>query len=349
VPHDRRASAGAPRMVSGYARGIGRRPRSDTKWLGFGFDPVRPRGSLRVSYARIQAPSPRFDPCRTASRDKHFGARSDHTRSVASTWFLIEEEPESPAAEPGNARRNPKLVRAPARECVTIPNPQENIAGAPSFTEVFWIPKAPEPGSREDPSPDETRDDGEHDAGSRPPTERAASIRDRGVGRRTRRAGDRGKDSVGRKRRVEVRQFVQDHPGTHFRQIVRELGVREGALRHTLWVLSLRGEIRQIRYRHYLLIYPADTPLDRNRFVGSLTEEVAVLIRSYGAVSHRRLQEELRIPRTTLDYHVSKLVGQAAIEVEVRAEGRYYRPSPSDRSGDARTPAPESEGEGSPA
>lgn len=135
-------------------------------------------------------------------------------------------------------------------------------------------------------------------------------------------------DALAQATRRRVFDHVAAHPGTHMRELQRQLAMSAGTLEYHLRVLEREGLLATRRQGRYVRYYVAAQVGRREKDVlGLLRQEVprracAQLLMEPGQ-SHGELLRHFRIAPSTLTFHMKKLVEGGL--VEARREGREVR------------------------
>jgi predicted transcriptional regulator len=106
--------------------------------------------------------------------------------------------------------------------------------------------------------------------------------------------------------------FISDKPGTHMRDILRELDMQPGLLSYHLDQLEKAGIIRSETdgyWRRYYLIegFPMRDRKIVSLFRQSSTREIIILLLENGTMTFQQLLEKLRLSKSTLSHHMKKL------------------------------------------
>jgi predicted transcriptional regulator len=118
--------------------------------------------------------------------------------------------------------------------------------------------------------------------------------------------------------RRRIYQYVASRPGTHMRQIERDLAMAPGLLTYHLEVLEKRGLLRSEVQGNRRCFFPAKAfHRSQRRLVGLLRQRVPRLILLLLLRSSPRtfagLQAEVGVSPSTLSYHLKKLDREGAV------------------------------------
>lgn len=127
--------------------------------------------------------------------------------------------------------------------------------------------------------------------------------------------------------RAEIYNHLDEHPGTHLRQLKRELDLKHGTLLHHLQMLEDQEMIRSVKdgmYRRFYLSEDAPT----HGGTPSTRERVERAILAEPGTTNQAIAEALDEQASTIHYHVDSLVEEDRVRKE--REGRKVRLYPSE-------------------
>lgn len=112
---------------------------------------------------------------------------------------------------------------------------------------------------------------------------------------------------------------VQRYPGIHLRGVERELGVSSALVHYHVKQLEAKGLLVSALVGGYLRLYPKDAarPLAGDETLAVLREEVplhvVLLLLERGSITQSELVESLGLAKSTVSYHVDKLVSRGLL------------------------------------
>jgi len=122
-------------------------------------------------------------------------------------------------------------------------------------------------------------------------------------------------------RAEQILAFIKAHPGTHFRQVQRELKLAMGVVQYHIYNLERNGSIASRRRGLYKRFYPnlkfGDTQLEILDVLSQETERdlLLFLIRKPEA-TQKELSEYSGISAATVAWHMRRLSGSGLIETK---------------------------------
>lgn len=134
-------------------------------------------------------------------------------------------------------------------------------------------------------------------------------------------------DATGSKRKA-VLDFVNDHPGTHLREIKRELKLGMGTIQYHLYTLEREGKIVSRRKGLYKRFYPSQMFGEKQReILDVLSQESERDILLYLIENPSSTQKELTqytgMSAGTVNWHMRRL-GISGL-VEMKHEGQHVK------------------------
>jgi DNA-binding transcriptional ArsR family regulator len=129
--------------------------------------------------------------------------------------------------------------------------------------------------------------------------------------------------------RRRIYHYVEDNPGTHMRQVGRELDIPMGTLEYHLRYLVDEGLLatrEDDRYTRYFV--KGQTSRHEKDVLAAIRQEtprriVAQLLMEPGA-SHGEILEEFDVSASTLSFHLNKLVEAGVVEKEKSGRKNLY-------------------------
>jgi Uncharacterized protein conserved in archaea len=134
--------------------------------------------------------------------------------------------------------------------------------------------------------------------------------------------------------RKKIMEYILEHPGSHLREIGRNLGLAIGDLQYQLDVLEKTGYIVSRRMGIYKRFYPSKMFSEmQENIIGILSQETPrkilfFLIRKPGA-SHEEIAKFAKVSSPTVTWHMKRLIDTGL--VKVHRDGRnvkYYITGP---------------------
>jgi len=127
--------------------------------------------------------------------------------------------------------------------------------------------------------------------------------------------------------RAAIYTHLEDDPGTHLRQLKRELDLKHGTLLHHLQMLEDQGIIRSVKDGMYRRFYHVeDAPTGGG--TPSTRERVERAILAEPGTTNQAIADALDEEPSTVHYHVDQLVDEDRVARD--REGRQVRLYPSD-------------------
>lgn len=112
--------------------------------------------------------------------------------------------------------------------------------------------------------------------------------------------------------RQRIYEFIESHPGMHFRAICRELGLAVGDLQYHLYALERQGMIKTVRRGLRNFMYPSGIFSDREEKVLSVISqetprEIILNLIQKPDLSQMELAERLGLSQPTIVWHMRRL------------------------------------------
>ncbi|MFD1586388.1 winged helix-turn-helix transcriptional regulator [Halorientalis brevis] len=126
--------------------------------------------------------------------------------------------------------------------------------------------------------------------------------------------------------RTEVDQYVREHPGSHFRGIVDALDQATGQVQHHVSRLVRNGDLERVSLYGQTHYYPTGYDEWEKGTIALLRRETTrELVAALLAKDGRRpgaLADEMGVARSTLEYHLDRLVEREVVEKRRDDRGR---------------------------
>jgi predicted transcriptional regulator len=137
-------------------------------------------------------------------------------------------------------------------------------------------------------------------------------------------------DPLNLENRRRLYRLINDSPGTHLREIQRELGMPSGLLSYHLDYLERRGLIRSEDDGYRKRYFIADQFRLRDRRIISLLRQdsprkIIIHLLLEESSSFSEIREALGISKSTLSYHMKKLTKSGLVLSEIREREKFYR------------------------
>jgi predicted transcriptional regulator len=121
---------------------------------------------------------------------------------------------------------------------------------------------------------------------------------------------------------LEQRQQIYEHilrfPGSHFREMQRQLQLPVGTLQHHVRTLTEEGLIIQKKDGEYVRYYAIGLFTEREKKLLSLLRQkpirhIAVMLLREGELNHKRIVSELRLSPSTTSWYLDKMRGSKLV------------------------------------
>lgn len=129
-------------------------------------------------------------------------------------------------------------------------------------------------------------------------------------------------------RREEVLEFIVAHPGTHLREVKRELNLAMGTIQYHLYTLEKEGRIISRRKGLYKRFYPSYTFGEKQQeILDVLSQEperdILLYIVQNPNSTQKALADYAGMSPSTINWHMKRL-SDAGL-VEIRREGQFVK------------------------
>ena len=130
--------------------------------------------------------------------------------------------------------------------------------------------------------------------------------------------------------RKKLYDYIQEHPGSHLREIGRNLDLAIGDIQYQLNVLEKTGHIISKRMGIYKRFYPSKIFGEMQKdIMGTLSQEtprkILLLLLQKPGASHGEIARFTKVSAPTVTWHMKRLIDEGL--VEAHREGRnvkYY-------------------------
>jgi len=129
-----------------------------------------------------------------------------------------------------------------------------------------------------------------------------------------------------------IYEYILDNPGTHFRDIVRELNISISTATWHLRILEKAGLIKKEKVGNKIVFYPTGMEKDDLIIVATLNNDRATKIVEYllnvGEAHARKIARDLNMNVETVRYNLKKLENMGVIMSEERGNKIVYYVNP---------------------
>ncbi|QLH75038.1 MAG: winged helix-turn-helix transcriptional regulator [Methanomassiliicoccales archaeon] len=119
------------------------------------------------------------------------------------------------------------------------------------------------------------------------------------------------KDPLALENRRRIFEHIGKKPGTHIREMERELGLSIGVLTYHLDQLEMSGLIRSEGENRKSYFRTKDFTKADRQLIANLrskrAEQIALALLEKDGLSFREIREKLRVSNSTLSYHMGRL------------------------------------------
>lgn len=128
--------------------------------------------------------------------------------------------------------------------------------------------------------------------------------------------------------RKNIYEYISEHPGSHFREISRNMELAIGDLQYHLDNLEKDQYVTSERHGFYKRFYPIRVYSDRQKEIMSALNmetprKILMILTQKPGVFHHEIASIVKLSPPTVSWHIKKLV-EAGL-VESRKEGRNTR------------------------
>lgn len=130
-------------------------------------------------------------------------------------------------------------------------------------------------------------------------------------------------------RRSQIMEYIKKHPGTHLREIKRELGVSMGVIQYHLYTLEREKRIisrrRGLYKRFYVNLLFAEKAQEILDVLSQETERDIILsLIGYSRATQKEISEYVRISPAGVSWHMKRLIESGLVEAEREGSFTYY-------------------------
>jgi len=120
--------------------------------------------------------------------------------------------------------------------------------------------------------------------------------------------------------------FIENNPGTHYTEIMKNLGIGNGTLSHHLYMLEKMNMIKSrqegIRYRAFYMTSMQYPEKEAFRFT-KLQTEIMNLIKENNGITEKEIELKLGEKQQTISYNVKMLQRKDIIRLEKKGRDTY--------------------------
>ncbi len=129
--------------------------------------------------------------------------------------------------------------------------------------------------------------------------------------------------------RRKIYRYVSKHPGAYLREMERELGLQTGVLSYHLDYMERRQILRAENDGYRKRYFPADRFHLRDRrtisvLMAPAPRKILIHILVNGPSSFNQLLKEMSCAKSTLSYHLGRMVRREILAVEKREKESWY-------------------------
>lgn len=129
--------------------------------------------------------------------------------------------------------------------------------------------------------------------------------------------------------RARIYRYVLDYPGSHLREIHRDLGIGLGTLRYHLRELEERSLLSSSTERYFRRFFSSSGVSQELRpLLGPLRQErlcrIVRLLLDCGCMRHGELQAALRLPPSTVSHYLEILMNAGIVERRRESTATIY-------------------------
>jgi DNA-binding MarR family transcriptional regulator len=117
-------------------------------------------------------------------------------------------------------------------------------------------------------------------------------------------------------RREMIYNYVQEHPGEHFRGIQKALNLEVGVIAHHINKLEREEFIKSRQDGQYRRFYPMDAKIDVKLILSNLQERILNRVKTSPGITGATLAEHLGVSKKVVQYHVRVLQNAGFLVVE---------------------------------
>ncbi|MEM0448775.1 MAG: helix-turn-helix domain-containing protein [Methanomassiliicoccales archaeon] len=129
--------------------------------------------------------------------------------------------------------------------------------------------------------------------------------------------------------RRRIYQYIKSHPGTYLREMERELGMETGVLSYHLRYMEKRNVIRVEDDGYWKRYFPSDRFHIRDRRTISVLMQptprrIVMYLLIHGKSSYNQILQEIGCAKSTLSYHLKRMVNRGILSLEKRDRESWY-------------------------
>jgi len=125
----------------------------------------------------------------------------------------------------------------------------------------------------------------------------------------------KSKNILNNKKRQTIVEFINRHPGEHYREIKRQLDMSSGTLRHHLRTLERSNMVSSHREGKYLYYFPYGARKSGHILTPAQKDIVDIIQKEPGATT-QQVAEKLGKTRRAVQHHMNDLSDIGVLKVE---------------------------------
>ena len=128
------------------------------------------------------------------------------------------------------------------------------------------------------------------------------------------------------KLRNRIFEYINKHPGTHYRGVMNDLDLHMGTLTHHLNMLEQQRFIKSYQDGMYRRFYPIDARIETGLILTEVQKRILHTIQDTPGISQTGVARELGITRKIVHYHIKSLTDAGFVHTETtgRESSCYY-------------------------
>jgi DNA-binding MarR family transcriptional regulator len=125
--------------------------------------------------------------------------------------------------------------------------------------------------------------------------------------------------------RKQIYKYIEEHPGTNYSEIMKDVGVKNGVLVHHLKTLEREEFIKSANDGvYYKRFYPMNVKLPKKEIEGLSWFQIGIfnIIRKTPGVTPKQVAEELGKSKQVINYHLKLMKAAGLIRTEMKGKQR---------------------------
>jgi predicted transcriptional regulator len=129
--------------------------------------------------------------------------------------------------------------------------------------------------------------------------------------------------------RKKIYDYIQEHPGSHLREIGRNLDLAIGDIQYHLNVLEKTGHVVSKRMGIYKRFYPSKIFGEKQKdIMGTLSQEtprkILLLLLQKPGASHGEIARFAKVSAPTATWHMKRLIDDGLVEAHREGQSMKY-------------------------